>query len=301
MIHEGMAAEAASHFSVFARVLPQDKFFLVQALQKAGQVVGMSGDGVNDAPALRQADVGVAVAQATDVARAAASLVLTQPGLDGIILAIDASRRIYRRMQTFVLTMMTRKITIPLFLSLGVLALNAFVLNPLLIVLLMITTDVATMAVSTDQVTASPTPDRWLLRPLMVTAVALAAPLLLLSGAVYWAGADLLQLGTAKTQTLVFLWLVFAASQGILYLTRARGFFWTKPHPGHWLNTATLIVSGTAALLAIEGWLMAPIAPSLVVGVLLFAAAFLAGADWVKVMLTRRGPEPRQAIASPAS
>jgi H+-transporting ATPase len=95
------------------------------------------------------------VAQATDVAKAAASLFLTKPGLGEIILAIDASRRIYRRMQTFILTLLTRKTTFPVLLSLGVLALNAFVVSPLMLVLLMITTDVGTLAVSTDQVTAS--------------------------------------------------------------------------------------------------------------------------------------------------
>ncbi|HVC10429.1 MAG TPA: plasma-membrane proton-efflux P-type ATPase [Burkholderiales bacterium] len=299
-IREDLDPQTALRFAVYAQVLPQDKFFLVRALQKAGHVVGMTGDGVNDAPALRQADIGIAVANATDVAKAAAGLVLTKPGLGEIIAAIEASRRIYRRMQTFTLTMMTRKITIPLFLALGVLALNAFVLNPLLIVLLMITTDVATMAVSTDQVTASPAPDRWAIRPLMVTAVALAIPLLLLSGAVFWAGANVLALDAAKTQSLVFLWLVFAGSQGILYVTRARGFFWTRPHPGRWLNIATLILVGTVIVLALEGWLMAPLPPSLVGGVLLLAAAYLVGADVVKVALARLVSKSGEAMASPA-
>lgn len=299
-IREDLDPETAMRFAVYAQVLPQDKFFLVRALQKAEHVVGMTGDGVNDAPALRQADIGIAVANATDVAKAAAGLVLAKPGLGEIITAIEASRRIYRRMQTFTLTMMTRKITIPLFLALGVLALNAFVLNPLLIVLLMITTDVATMAVSTDQVTASPVPDRWAIRPLMVTAVALAIPLLLLSGAVFWAGANVLALDTAETQTLVFLWLVFAGSQGILYVTRARGFLWTKPHPGRWLNVATMILVGASIVLALEGWLMAPLPPSLVVGVLLLAAAYLVGADLVKVVLARLVSKPGEALASPA-
>ncbi|HVC11560.1 MAG TPA: plasma-membrane proton-efflux P-type ATPase [Burkholderiales bacterium] len=299
-IGENLDSQTALRFAVFARVLPQDKFFLVQALQKAGHVVGMTGDGVNDAPALRQADIGIAVANATDVAKAAAGLVLTLPGLGEIITAIEASRRIYRRMQTFTLTMMTRKITIPLFLALGVLALNAFVLSPLLIVLLMITTDVATMAVSTDQVTASPEPDRWAIRPLMVTAVALAIPLLLLSGAVFWAGTNVFALDTAKTQTLVFLWLVFAGSQGLLYVTRARSFFWTKPRPGRWLNTATLTLVCVSIVLAFEGWLMAPLPPSLIGGVLVLAAVYLVGADLVKVALARLVTKPQGAFASPA-
>ena len=286
-IHKDLDPQEAQRFAVFARVLPQDKFLLVQALQKAGHVVGMTGDGVNDAPALRQADIGIAVANATDVAKAAAGLVLTRPGLGGIITAVEASRRIYRRLQTFTLTMMTRKITIPLFLAFGVLALDAFVLNPLLIVLLMITTDVATMAVSTDQATASPAPDRWAIGPLMATAVALAIPLLLLSVAVFRSGVNVLALDAARTQTLVFVWLVFAGSQGILYVTRSRGFFWIKPYPGRWLNVATLVLVAATIAMAIEGWLTAPIAPLVVGWTLLLAVAYLVGADFVKVGLAR--------------
>ena len=90
-LHKDLDPDAAARFAVFARVFPQDKFFLVQALQKAGHVVGMTGDGVNDAPALKQADVGIAVASATDVAKAAASLVLTRRGLGEIVAAIEGS------------------------------------------------------------------------------------------------------------------------------------------------------------------------------------------------------------------
>ena len=142
---------------------------------------------MNDAPALKQADVGIAVENATDIAKAAASLVLTRPGLGEVIMAIDGSRRIYQRMKTFVLTMNTRKISIPLFLSLGVLVFGAFALNPLLMILLMLFADVATMTVSLDQATPSPGPDRWDVRPLMLTALVLATLLLLMSAAVFWA------------------------------------------------------------------------------------------------------------------
>jgi len=117
---------------------------------------------------------------------------------------------------------------------------------------------------------------------------------------VFWTGAHVLALDTAETQTLVFLWLVFAGSQGILYVTRARGFLWTKPHPGRWLNVATMILIGASIVLALEGWLMAPLPPSLVVGVLLLAAAYLVGADLVKVVLARLVSKPGEALASPA-
>jgi H+-transporting ATPase len=286
IIRENLDRDAAERFSVFARVFPQDKFFLVQALQKAGHVVGMTGDGVNDAPALKQADVGIAVASATDVAKAAASLVLTRPGLGEVIMAVDGSRRIYQRMKTFVLTMNTRKISIPLFLALGVLVFGAFVLNPLLMVLFMLIADIATMAVSMDQVTPSPTPDHWIVRPLMVTALGFATILLLLSGAVFWSAANVLRLGVAETQTLVFVWLVFAGSQAVLYLTRTRGYFWAKPHPSMSLNISTLLVVGVVTLMATQGWLTAPIPLSLVGMVLLLAMAFLVVADLLKVAVT---------------
>jgi H+-transporting ATPase len=137
-LREGLDPAAVSEFDVYAGVLPEHKFYLVQALQQAGHVTGMTGDGVNDAPALRQADVGVAVADATDVARSAASLVLTQPGIGEIVAAVDGSRRIYQRMKTFVLTMLIRKIAIPLFLAGGVVLAGVFALTPAMIVLLML-------------------------------------------------------------------------------------------------------------------------------------------------------------------
>jgi H+-transporting ATPase len=287
-LHENMNAESISHFEVFAGVFPEDKFFLVQALQKSGHVVGMTGDGVNDAPALRQADIGIAVSSATDVAKAAGGLILTKPGLGEIVMAIEGSRRSYRRMQTFVLTMMTRKISIPLFLSLGVILLGVFVLNPLLIVVLMIITDIATMAVSTDQVTASSNPDHWAVRPLMVSALGLAVPLIFASGIIVWVSKVMLKLDLAQTQTIVFLWLVMAGSQGILYLTRTRDFFWTKPHPARLLNVVTLVLVSSVTVLALGGWLMAPISLLQAGALLLLALLFLVSVDLLKVALSAK-------------
>lgn len=286
-IREGMDAGAALRYSVFARVFPEEKFRLVQALQNAGHVVGMTGDGVNDAPALKQADVGIAVEAATDVAKAAASLVLTRPGLGAVVMAVDGSRRIYQRMKTFVLTMNVRKIGIPLFLSLGTLAFGAFVQSPVQMILLMLFADVSTVTVSMDEVVPSRTPDRWDVRPLMFAALGFATLLVLMSGAVYWAGTSILGLGASETRTLTFAWLIFAGSQAVLYLTRVRGFFWSRPHPAKALNMATLLVVILTTLMATQGWLMAPLPPSLVGAMLLLTVAFLFVADQLKVALTR--------------
>jgi H+-transporting ATPase len=184
-IHEGFDPEAATRFSVFPAVYPNEKFLLVQALQQAGHVVGMTGDGVNDAPALGQADVGIAVSSATDVAKAAASLVLTRPGLAEIVMAVQGSRTIYQRMQTWVIAMITRKASIPPFLALGLLVFGAFVLNPLLIVLFMLLGDIATFALAWDRVVPSPKPNRWIVSALAVTGSGLAVLLLVMSGAVF--------------------------------------------------------------------------------------------------------------------
>src|SRR5579863_7411603 len=153
------AADEVLQSDVFAGVYPEDKFHLVRALQKAGMVTGMTGDGVNDAPALKQAEVGIAVANATDVAKAAASLVLTNPGLTDILASVKASRRIYQRMMTYTLNKIIKTVEIAFFLSVGVMLTRSFIITPLLIVLLLFTNDFVTMSIATDTVSYSQQPD----------------------------------------------------------------------------------------------------------------------------------------------
>jgi H+-transporting ATPase len=294
-LRENLDLAAAARFEIFPGVYPQDKFFLVQAFQKAGHVVGMTGDGVNDAPALRQADVGIAVASATDVAKAAASLVLTRPGLGEIVMAIEGSRRIYQRMLTFARTMISMKLGIPPFLALGLVLFGAFVVDPLMIVLLFVSTDIVMMTVSMDRVSASPAPDKWAMRPLMLAGMALATLLFLLNNAVFWTGTNVLQLGAAQTRTLVFVWLVFGV-QAIIYVNRVRGYFWTIP-PGRMVILATLFDLIMVTLLATQGWLMASIPPHLVGGMLLLAILFLVVADQFKVALAQSPARSMPVIA----
>jgi H+-transporting ATPase len=285
-LRENLDPQTVDRFEIFAGVYPQEKFYLVQALQKAGHMVGMTGDGVNDAPALRQADVGVAVAKAADVARAAASLVLTKPGLGEIVMAVEGSRRIFKRMQNFVLTMIGMKLSTPIFLALGVILLGVSMLTPLQIALMMFFGNIVTMSVSMDQVIPSPRPDRWAVRPLMATGLGFAALLLLLDSTVFWIGSNVLQLGAAQTQTLVFAWLAVGAGQALLYVTRGRGFFWERPHPGRWHLLATLLDVGVVGAMVTLGWLMAPIPISLFGGVLVLSIGFLIGAGGLKAALT---------------
>jgi H+-transporting ATPase len=271
---------------LFAGVFPEDKIHLVQALQRAHHVVGMTGDGVNDAPALKQAEVGIAVSNATDVAKAAASMVLTAAGLGNIVAAVETSRRIYQRMVTYTLSMSIRKIMLPLFLGLGLLLSGVFVLTPALLVLLIFANDFVTMAITTDQVSPAPTPARWAIRPLVLTALSLALVLLVLSFGVFWLGQSWLRLALPAVQTMIFVWLVFS-SQATVYLVREPRHFWHS-RPSRWVLLSSLADVLVVSLLAIRGWLMAPLAPWLIAVLLALSGLYLVGTDGVKIVLFRR-------------
>jgi H+-transporting ATPase len=155
---DGVRAEA---FAVFAGVLPEDKYRLVQEFQKSGHTVGMCGDGANDAPALRQAQMGIAVSTATDVAKSAAGIVLTEAGLGGIVASVKEGRIIFQRILTYILKSVTHKFLGALFLLAGILITGHAVLTPLLLVIAMITGDFLSMLATTDNVRASPSPNVW--------------------------------------------------------------------------------------------------------------------------------------------
>lgn len=272
-------------FDIFAGVFPEDKFHLVQIVQRAGHVVGMTGDGVNDSPALKQADVGIAVSNATDVAKAAASIVLTTPGLTDIVEAVTTSRRIYQRMLTYTLNMSVKKIEIPLFLAAGLIVFHSFVVTPLLMILLVFTNDFATMAITTDQVEPSATPNRWHVRPLIGAALGVACLLLMFNFGIYWSTTTLFALPISTVQTLVFVWLVLS-SQATLYLVRERRHFW-RSRPSRWLALSTVGDVIIAGILASAGWLMAPAPTAFLAALAALALVYLVLADQVKVWIFR--------------
>jgi len=224
---------------VYAEVLPEQKYNLVQKYQQAGLTVGMTGDGVNDAPALKQAEVGVAVSSATDVAKAAASLVLTSPGLGNLVAAIETSRRIYQRMLTYTLNKIIKTIEIAFFLSFGLIFTHTFVTTPLLMVLLLFTNDFVTMSISTDRVKPSQMPNQWKVRSIVIGSVCLALPILVLSFSIFWYAHTALQLPLANLQTLLFVMLVYSG-QGTIYLVRERKHFWHSM-PSKWMLVGTAL------------------------------------------------------------
>lgn len=268
-------------FDVYAEVLPEEKYQLVKNFQKRGMVVGMTGDGVNDAPALKQAEVGVAVSSAADVAKAAASLVLTSPGLSNLVAAIETSRRIYQRMLTYTLNKIIKTIEIVFFLSLGLIFFHTFVTTPLLMILLIFTNDFVTMSISTDLVKPSPLPNRWNVRSIVLGAILIALPILTLSFGIFLYAQYILKLPLANLQTLLFVMLVYSG-QGTIYLVRERGHFWHSL-PSKWMLIGTSVDILLVGLLATRGILMAPIQIALVLKVFGVIGLFLMALDFIKV------------------
>ncbi len=273
-------------FDVLAGVLPEDKLRLVERAQRAGHVTGMTGDGVNDAPALRRAEVGIAVAAATDVAKSAASVVLTDPGLTNIVAAVETGRRVYQRMLTYTLNKIVKTFQVALFLGLGLLITRQFVTTPRLVLLLLFANDFVTMSIATDNVSYSRHPDRWRVPALSLTALGIALPWLGLSFATFYIGRDALGLGLAATQTLVFVMLV-ATGQATVYLVRERRHLWHS-RPSGWMLAATAADLVIVVTLASAGILMAPIPLGYVLVLLGAVGVATLLLDMVKVPLLHR-------------
>jgi H+-transporting ATPase len=275
----------AASCGVLAGIFPEDKFHVVTALQKAGHVVGMTGDGVNDAPALKAAEVGVAVSSATDVAKAAASLVLTRPGLMDAVEAVQESRRIYQRMHTYILNKIIKTLQVALFLSLAYFITGRLVTTPFLIVLLLFANDFVTMSLATDHVRPSRHPARWNVRHLVATSAVLALMLLVEAFLVLWGARDLLHLGWPQVRTVVFLMLV-ATGQATVYVVREVRSFWTS-------RPSTILLASTAAdlvvvgLMAAAGVLMAAVPAVVVLEVFGVALVFMLALDAAKQGLYR--------------
>ncbi len=268
---------------VFAGVLPADKIKLVRAFQRRGAVVGMSGDGVNDAPALRQAEAGLAMANATDVAKAAAAMVLTTPGLGGVVPAIEISRLVFQRIITYTLAMLVKKLEMMTLLVIGFLVTGETPLTPLLMVLILFLNDFLTMSITTDQMRASPRPNRWDTHGILLASIVLGACKLVFSLGVFLFGRYLLGLDEGRLQTLTFAALILSSQAGV-YLLRERGPFWST-RPGRFLLASSALGLGVTAILALVGILMPAVRPSILLGVTLAGAAYFCAVDWVKVRL----------------
>jgi H+-transporting ATPase len=273
-------------FAVFAGILPEGKYDLVKAFQKSGHIVGMCGDGANDAPALRQAQMGIAVSTATDVAKSAAGIVLTKPGLGGIVASVKEGRVTFQRIFTYALNSVTKKVVQVLFLAVGLVMTGHAILTPMLMVIIMLTGDLLGMSLTTDNVRPSPTPNAWPIGALTIAGVFMGISELVFCTAGLAIAKFRLGLGIETLQTVAFVVIVFG-NQATTYTNRERGRMGSC-RPSQWLIGSSMVDLLIAATLAIFGIAMAPL-PILVVGEILVAAvgfAFLV--DFAKVPVFRR-------------
>jgi H+-transporting ATPase len=273
-------------FAVFAGVLPEGKYDLVKAFQKSGHMVGMCGDGANDAPALRQAQMGIAVSTATDVAKSAAGIVLTKPGLGGIVASVKEGRVTFQRILTYTLNSVTKKTVQVLFLGVGLVMTGHAILTPMLMVIIMLTGDLLGMSLTTDNVRPSPMPNAWRIGELTIAGVFMGISELIFCTAVLAIAKFRLGLGMETLRTLAFVVIVFG-NQATTYTNRERQRIGSS-RPSRWLAGSSVLDVLIASTLATCGIAMAPLPPFAVAGTLVSAAVFAAIVDFAKVPVFRR-------------
>jgi H+-transporting ATPase len=273
-------------FAVFASILPEGKYDLVKAFQKSGHTVGMCGDGANDAPALRQAQVGIAVSTATDVAKSAAGVVLTEAGLGGIVAAVKEGRVTFQRILTYTLNSVMKKILQVLLLAVGLVITGHAVLTPMLMVIVMISGDFLSMSLTTDRVRPSKMPNSWQIGRITIAGVILGVCFLAFSTAILVIGKFEMHLGIEALRTLCAVGIVFG-SQATTYVIRGRQHLWgLRP-------SLILVLSSVAdvliiSTLAVCGIAMAPLTLSVVTCELAAAIAFGLLMDVAKIPLFAR-------------
>jgi H+-transporting ATPase len=242
----------------FARVFPEHKFKIVKALQAAGRIVGMTGDGVNDAPALKQADIGIAVSGATDAARAAAALVLTAPGLSVITAAIEEARRIFERMTSYAIYRIAETMRLLLFMTAAILIFDFYPVTAIMVVLLALLNDIPIMMIAYDNAPFALRPVRWDMTRVLTIASSLGIYGVLESFVLYWLAKDYFALSGPVLQATIFLKLLVSGHMTI-YLTRNTGWVWQRPLPSWKLVAPCEATQVLGTLLVVYGIAMAPI------------------------------------------
>lgn len=281
------AADRIESADGFAQVFPEHKYAIVKALQERDHIVAMTGDGVNDAPALKQADVGIAVSGATDAARAAADLILTAPGLSTIISAVEEARRIFERMNSYAIYRVTETIRIMLFMVLAMLVYNFYPMTAIMIILLALLNDIPIMTIAKDNTWLDPKPVRWQMHRVLTIATVLgvigvAETFLLLVIAHSWLHIDM-----AAVQTIIFLKLSIAGHL-TLFVARTRRPMLSQPFPAPLLLGAIFGTQIIAALIAGFGILVTPIPWSYIGLIWLYCLFWVFVEDRAKLLIYRQ-------------
>jgi H+-transporting ATPase len=272
----------------FAQVFPENKFKIVKILQDGDHIVGMTGDGVNDAPALREADSGIAVAGATDAAKSAADIVLTKPGLSVIIDAIEQSRAIFRRMENYAVYRIAETVRVLIFLTLCIVLLDFYPVTALMIVVLAILNDLPIMMIAYDNAPVAPKPVRWQMNRILTIASILGVLGVVSSFLLLWIAREYFHLDAGVIQTLIFLKLAVAGHMTIYLARTGQQHFWERPYPSMALFGTAEVTQVVATLIAIYGIFMTPVGWTLALIVWGYAlVAFLIN-DLIKVWLFRK-------------
>jgi len=283
--HESAIVEMIEQVGIFAEVVPEDKYRIVDTLQKSGHLVAMTGDGVNDAPALKRADCGFAVSNATDAARAAADIILTAPGLAVIGEAVKQARITFARMKSYATFRIAETIRIILFMTLSILVFDFYPITALMIILLALLNDLPILAIAYDNTRVHRTPVRWRMRELLTVSSLLGISGVISSFVLFFI---LQEQGFTEDiiRSILFLKLI-VAGHSTLYITRSEGWFWEHPWPSPLLFWATFGTEILGTLIAVYGLFITPIAWEYALWVWVYALVWLLINDAVKMWAYR--------------
>ncbi|MFO8010751.1 MAG: plasma-membrane proton-efflux P-type ATPase [Dehalococcoidia bacterium] len=301
---ERQISEEVLNADGFAEVTPEHKFKLIQQFQANDRIIGMTGDGVNDAPALKQADVGIAVCGATDAARSAADLVLTAQGLGVITRAVEEARRIFQRMISYATYRITETIRLLLFIAISVLAFDYYPVTPIMIVLLAILNDIPIIAIAWDNARAALQPVRWNMPRVLTVAAVLGLGGVGSSFLVFWFLRTQTGMADETIQTMIFLKLLVAGHMTI-FLTRNEGWMWDKPYPSLSLFLALEGTQVAGTLVAVYGLIIEPVGWGYAAAIWGYAILWMLVLNSVKVLVYRKfldrgAEESREASTQPA-
>ena len=283
--HESAIVEMIESVDIFAEVVPEDKYRIVDTLQKGGHIVAMTGDGVNDAPALKKADCGIAVSNATDAARAAADIVLTAPGLDVINEAIKQARITFERMKSYAVYRIAETVRVILFMTASIVLFNFYPVTALMIILLALLNDIPILTIAYDQTRVQKAPVRWKMNELLTVSTMLGIAGVLASFGLFYILVEM-KFPTNVIQTLIFLKLV-VAGHATIFLTRTDDWFWKGPLPSKLLMHASFWSAVLATLIAVYGVFVTPITWINAGLIWAYALVWVAFNDFVKIQSLR--------------
>ncbi|PNX53755.1 MAG: plasma-membrane proton-efflux P-type ATPase [Thermoplasmata archaeon M9B2D] len=280
-----VAQQTVENADGFAQVFPEHKYHIVELLQDKDHIVGMTGDGVNDAPALKKSDVGIAVSGATDAAKSAADIVFTKPGLSTIVDALKESRKIFQRMNNYAIYRIAETIRVLLLVTFAILIFSFYPVTAIMIVILAMLNDIPIMMIAYDNVKVQDKPVRWNMREVLSIATLLGTTGLFFSFGLFLIGLRVLHLDQATLQTLIFLKLAVAGHMTIYLARTGQHHFWKRPYPALSLLLTAEITQVAGTIIAVYGIVMAPIGWALAGFIWGYALIEFVVTDFIKIYI----------------